>query len=94
MLQEGQLSKELSELRGLGPRSVLLLARVGITSVESLFDVGSVNAYERLVRAGIPVSLNMLWALEGACSDRDWRDVSREDRTRLLWELDRRGIAP
>jgi DNA transformation protein len=56
--------------------------------------IGAIGAYERLVRAAAPVSLNMLWALEGALSDRDWREVARDDRTALLAELDRRGIAP
>ncbi|WP_234641782.1 TfoX/Sxy family protein [Delftia tsuruhatensis] len=94
MSEQPEQPQALDQLRGLGPRSVGWLAQVGITSVEQLRGTGAVDAYERLVRAGLAVSLNMLWALEGACSDRDWRDVARTDRTRLLWELDLRGIAP
>jgi DNA transformation protein and related proteins len=87
-------TRKLAEMRGLGSRSVQLLEQVGIGTPQALRAVGAVDAYERLVRAGLPVSLNMLWALEGALSDRDWRAVAREDRTALLAELDRRGIAP
>ena len=81
-------------MRGLGPRSEAILHEVGITTPEALHALGSLGAYEKLVRAGQQVSLNFLWALEGALSDRDWRVVAREDRTYLLGELDRRGIAP
>jgi DNA transformation protein len=84
----------LRDLKGLGPRSEVHLGNVGITSPEMLRRIGAIGAYERLVRAAAPVSLNMLWALEGALSDRDWREVARDDRTALLAELDRRGIAP
>lgn len=34
----------------------------------------------------------MLWAMEGALSDRDWREVVREDKLRLLTELEARGV--
>jgi DNA transformation protein and related proteins len=44
----------------------------------------------RLQNAGQRVRLNVLWALEGALSNRDWREVAREDRTRVLMELDDR----
>jgi DNA transformation protein len=81
-------------MRGLGPRSEALLRQVGIETPEDLRALGAVAAYERLVRAGHAISLNMLWALEGALSGRDWRAVARDDRTSLLAQLDRRGIAP
>jgi DNA transformation protein len=87
-------TQKLRNLKGIGPRSEGLLAMVGITTPETLRRIGAIGAYERLVRAGTPVSLNMLWALEGALSDRNWREVARADRTALLAELDRRGIAP
>lgn len=66
----------LTRLRGLGSKSAEALAQVGIISVAQLREAGSIGAYEMLVRAGVPVSLNMLWALEGALSDRDWRVVA------------------
>ncbi len=72
----------------------MALARVGITTVAQLREAGSVGAYEKLVLAGVPVSLNMLWAMEGALSDRDWRVVAKEDRLWLLTELELRGISP
>jgi DNA transformation protein len=50
--------------------------------------VGAVSAYRAVQAAGIRPSLNLLWALEGALSDRDLRLVSREERTALLMQLD------
>lgn len=76
-------------LRGLGTASRTLLASVGIASAAELRALGAVEAFRR-VKAAHPrrVSLNLLWALEGALSGRDWRVVAREDRLRLLLELE------
>jgi DNA transformation protein len=75
-------------LRGLGTASRTLLASVGVTCAADLRRLGAVETWRR-VKAAHPkrVSLNLLWALEGALSDRDWRVVAREDRLRLLLEL-------
>lgn len=78
-------------LKGLGTASRTLLASVGIETAADLRALGAVEAYRR-VKAAHPkrVSLNLLWALEGALSGRDWRVVARDDRLRLLLELDAR----
>jgi DNA transformation protein len=77
-----------SGLRNLGPKSDAMLAAIGIETIEDLRNRGSVDAYAALVEAGRDVSLNLLWAMEGALTNRDWRDVAREDRLRLLLELE------
>ena len=67
------------------------LANLGAVSARRL---GAVEAWRR-VRAHWPgASLNLLWALEGALTDRGWQEVARTERTRLLLELDddRRGM--
>ena len=62
-------------LRNLGPTSAAWLAEVGIHTLEDLRAVGSVAAY-RAVRAHRgETSLNLLWALEGALLDLDWREL-------------------
>ncbi|MBP8145482.1 MAG: TfoX/Sxy family DNA transformation protein, partial [Inhella sp.] len=43
---------------------------------------------------GLPVSLNLLYALIGAVEDRDWREVQREQRSAILLRLDDMGLAP
>ena len=82
----------ISDMRNLGPKSEAMLAAAGIATPQALATCGAVAAFIALKRAGQPVSLNALWAIEGALSDRDWRDVARNDKLRLLAELDARGV--
>lgn len=65
-----------------------MLARAGIHTVDDLRKAGAVQAYVAVKRAGVPVSLNLLWALEGALTGQHWKDVARNDRTSLLLALD------
>ena len=76
------------DLPGLGPKSLAMLAAAGIHSRADLERLGSVRAYLRVKAAGQNASLNLLWAMEGALTGQDWRTVAREERTRLLLELD------
>jgi len=81
------------ELRNLGPRSAEWLGRVGIDRLSDLEAVGAEGAYRRLADAGIGrLSLVMLWALEGALQDVDWRDLPPEERERL--RAARAGLLP
>lgn len=79
---------EITQLRGLGPKSADMLRRAGIDSARQLRALGSVRAYILVRNAGIPVSLNLLWALEGALSGEHWQDVARQHRTSLLMALE------
>jgi hypothetical protein len=77
-------------LSNIGPVSKRMLAAVGIRSVETLRQLGSIEAYRR-VRAHDPrASLSLLWALEGALTGRPWEDVARNDRLSLLLQLENR----
>ena len=78
----------MNKLRGLGPKSIAMLETAGITTEESLRALGSIHAFFRVKAAGCKPSLNLLWALEGALSDMDWREVAQEHRTSLLGALD------
>ncbi|HEY8607503.1 MAG TPA: TfoX/Sxy family DNA transformation protein [Noviherbaspirillum sp.] len=84
----------LAALPNLGPASARMLAAAGIRDAAALADCGAVDAWIAVRRSGLPASLNLLWALEGALSGRDWRLVAREDRLRLLTELEARGVVP
>lgn len=81
-------SNGLASLPNLGPKSQAALAAAGITSIESLRRVGAVAAYSRTKSAGAGVSLNLLWALEGALTGLPWQVVAREHRTSLLLALE------
>jgi DNA transformation protein len=65
----------IATLPNLGPKSQQVMAGAGITSVEHLRNMGSVAAYVRAKRTGANVSLNLLWALEGALTDQRSRGM-------------------
>ncbi len=80
--------QSISELPNLGPKSQAAWAAAGITTVAQLRRLGSVAAYAKTRRAGANVSLNLLWALEGALTGLPWQVVAREHRTSLLLALE------
>lgn len=82
-------SRELANLKNLGPKSQALLAAAGITAFEQLRQLGAVRAYARVkAMAGNNASLNLLWALEGALTGEPWQAVAREHRLSLLLALE------
>lgn len=76
------------KLRNLGPASLAMLRSAGIASETDLRALGAVQAFIAVKRAGCRPGLNLLWALEGALSDRAWQVVAREDRLSLLLQLE------
>ena len=75
-------------MRNLGPRSREMLAKAGIVSDEQLKALGAVAAFAAVKRAGGRPSLNLLWALEGALTNRDWKEIAKKDRLSLLTQLE------
>jgi len=84
----------VARLPGLGPASAALLARAGVHDAAALRASDPVALYLRLRALDARTSLNMLYALVGACEGIDWRSVARERRTALLLELDQRRHHP
>jgi DNA transformation protein and related proteins len=78
----------LSELRGLGPASVTMLAAAGITSAAQLKQADVFALYAKLKRLFPKTSTNLLYAMIGAIDDQDWREVARERRTQVLLRLE------
>jgi DNA transformation protein and related proteins len=58
--------------------------------------LGSVATYARVKRSDSRITLNLLWALEGAVSGLPWQVVAKEHRTSLLLALDtlQHGASP
>jgi DNA transformation protein len=75
--------RRLRNLRNLGPASERLLLAAGIATPEELDEVGAVEAYRRAVAAGGRPSLNLLWSLEAALLDLDWRDLPEARKAEL-----------
>jgi DNA transformation protein len=80
--------ESLAAIPNLGPKSQEMLTLAGITNLAQLRKLGSVAAYARTKHAGANVSLNLLWALEGALTGLPWQTVAREHRTSLLLALE------
>jgi len=80
---------EQETLRGLGPKSRSALEKIGIESRAQLIEKGAIATYLMLKNqlTDFAPSLNFLYALVGAIEDRDWREVAKNDKLRLLTEL-------
>jgi hypothetical protein len=80
---ENDLSSPIEDLWNLGPASAAWLREIGVTTIGELERIGAVVAY-RLVKQQQPrASLNLLWALAAGLADRDWRDLTDEQKERL-----------
>lgn len=78
----------LARMRNLGPISAARLRAVGIDSPEELKRIGAVEAYVKLKESHpFEISVVFLYALHGAVTDTDWRQLSESTRARL-----RRGV--
>lgn len=77
------------KIRNLGPRSMEWLAEIGIRDLGDLEEIGSVEAYRLLRERGFPVSMNLVYAIEGALLDVDWRNLPFETKAALKAAMDR-----
>lgn len=78
---------ELSSLRNLGGRSEQWLNEIGVFTRSDLERIGSVEIFRVLKERGYPVSLNLVWGIEGALADIDWRDLSDELKAGLRRQI-------
>jgi DNA transformation protein len=83
---------ELAQLRNLGPTSARWLEAAGIHTEAQLRELGAVEAFRRVAmsRAG-DVTLNLLYALDGALRGERWDKLPAEIRIALRDAADRLG---
>lgn len=80
---------KLKDLKGLGPKSEKQLNDVGIFTKADLEQIGPVNAFIKLRNeSSIKPSLNFLYAMVGALEDKHWTEIAKNDKHRLLMELE------
>lgn len=85
--------KKITDLPNLGKASANMLASAGIETPEQLAKLGSIASFIAVKSAcineqkSIP-SLNLLWAIEGALTDRHWQDIAKNERTSLLLAIE------
>jgi hypothetical protein len=75
-------------MKNIGPVSSQWLAEVGIYTITDLKKAGSISTY-KILKERYPkrVSLNLLWGLEAAVRNIDWRDLSEVDKEKLKKKL-------
>ncbi|KJF81725.1 DNA transformation protein [Photobacterium angustum] len=77
--------KDLPNLRLSNER---MLKKAGIKTIEQLQAVGSLGAYKALQESQkSPLSIELLWALEGAISGQHWSVIPEQRRNELLSAL-------
>ena len=64
-----------------------MLVAAGITTPAELDELGAVEAYRRAIEAGAHATLNLLFAIDAALLDLDWRDLPPERKLELQREL-------
>jgi DNA transformation protein len=75
-------------LKNIGPKSRQWLAEVGIYTINDLRNAGAIATY-KILKERYPkkVSLNLLWGLEAAIRDVDWRELTDTDKEELKKKL-------
>lgn len=85
---------ELHGLSNLGRTSVMWLHAAGIHNLAELRRRGAVNAWLAVKGRGFRVSRVLLYALEGALQDCDWRSLPVERKAELLAEVAVQQLRP
>ncbi|MBI3673312.1 MAG: TfoX/Sxy family protein [Rhizobiales bacterium] len=81
-------SKPVAALRNLGPKSAMMLAEAGVSTIAELRQLGAVRAYLRVKQLHPKfASLNLLWALVAGLEDRDWRELTKSEKDRLVAQV-------
>lgn len=79
--------RRLRDMRNLGPASERMLQEAGISTPQQLDEIGAVEAYRTAVAHGADPTLNLLWALDSALLDIDWRTLPDDRKAELRAEL-------
>ena len=74
---------KLTHLPNIGPVLAEKLNRIGITTFETLEEMGSVEAVFRIGVTDETACYNMLYALEGAIRGVRWHAIPKNDRENL-----------
>ncbi|WP_375750289.1 TfoX/Sxy family DNA transformation protein [Vibrio sp. HN007] len=87
-VQAEEKPTRLKDLPNLRLGTERMLKKAGIASVSDLKQAGSVGAYKAIKETNSGVSLELLWALEGALNGTHWSVISKERREELIKRLD------
>lgn len=84
----------IRDLNGLGEKSEIMLAAIGVNSVENFLASDPFVLYASLKDEFANVGVNFLYAIIGAQEDKHWQEIAKKRKTEILMRLDDMGIAP
>ncbi len=82
------MTRPVSAIRNLGPRSIEAFARAGINSAEQLIALGADEAYARLIAAGTRPHFIGYYALALGLQGRPWTDLGPDEKAGLRARFD------
>ena len=83
------LGEPIESLRNLGPTSAGLLRQVGVCTAADLERLGPAVTYRRVKQCQPSASLNLLWAMSAGLAGKDWRELSDDEKQKLLSEIEK-----
>ncbi|PMJ92658.1 TfoX/Sxy family DNA transformation protein [Vibrio sp. 10N.261.55.A7] len=84
----------IQDLKGFGPKSEEILAKVDVHSVDDFMAVDPFELYKRLKLNVKGTGLNSIYAIIGAREDKHWQEIAKTQKTEILHRLDDMGLAP
>jgi DNA transformation protein len=75
--------KKLDELPNIGRVMIERLKKINVVTTDDLIDLGSKEAYRRLLKLEGDTCLDTLYALEGAIKEIRWHDLSKNKKDEL-----------
>ncbi len=88
------MTQRLRDLKGFGPKSEEILAKVGINSVEDFMGINPYQLYRKLKADVKGTGLNSMYAILGAREGLYWQEIAKTRKTEILMTLDDMGLAP
>lgn len=86
--------RRLRDLKGFGPKSEEILAKVNIHSVDDFMAIDPFELYKNLKLNVKGTGLNSIYAIIGAREDIHWQEVAKSRKEEILMRLDDMGLAP
>lgn len=88
------MAQRLRDLKGFGPKSEEIFAKIDITSVEQFMMADPYYLYRQLKQNVKGTGLNSMYAILGARENVHWQEIARTRKTEILMTLDDMGLAP
>ena len=88
-----QKMQQLRDLKGFGPKSEEILAKVNIFSVKDFMATDPFELYKQLKLNVKGTGLNSIYAIIGAQENEHWQEIAKIRKEEILFRLDDMGLA-